>query len=121
MLFGEPNRAVEGDPALEPAVGEVLAAAASLPDALVGLIPVVADPVDHPGHRLPAGMRGRESEGVGSENRIHRLTVDVQLKLVSGAVAEPHRPRTSPSFQVVEGLLFQVGAAVDAVHDLDGA
>src|SRR2546430_15307099 len=42
---GQPDRPVQGDPALEPAIGEVLAAA-GFPDALVRLVPVLAHPVE---------------------------------------------------------------------------
>ena len=38
VLLGELDRPVERYPALEPAVGEVLLAAAGLPDSLVGLV-----------------------------------------------------------------------------------
>ena len=38
VLLRHLDRPVQGDPALEPAVGEVLLAAAGLPDSLVGLV-----------------------------------------------------------------------------------
>ena len=60
MLLGDPDRPVQRDPALEPAVGEVLAAATRLPDALVGLIPVVAEPIGDLRQGLPALMGDRQ-------------------------------------------------------------
>ena len=50
-LPGHADRALDRDPAHQPRVDEVLAAAAHLPDALVGPVPVVADPVDEPTQR----------------------------------------------------------------------
>jgi hypothetical protein len=50
------DRAVEGDPGHEPTVGEVLLAAARFPNALVGPVPVGAQPIDHGSNLLPALM-----------------------------------------------------------------
>src|SRR5262249_39586477 len=119
--LGQPDRAVERDPALEAAIGEVLAAAAGLPDSLVGPIPVVADPVDDPGQRPPAPVLDLQPAPRAVQQRVHRLTVDVELQLVGGAVADPDRPRAPPALEVVEVVLGQVGGAVHPVHDLQRA
>src|SRR5215471_2064065 len=55
--LGEPDGAVERDPGLVAGVGEVPLATAGLPDALVRLVPVVAQPVDDPRRRQPALVR----------------------------------------------------------------
>ena len=47
-LTCDPYSALERYPAHQPRVGEVLAPAAGLPDALVGLIPVLGQPLDDP-------------------------------------------------------------------------
>src|SRR5262249_7186672 len=116
--FGEPDRAVEGDPALHPAVGEVLATAAGFPDALIGLVPVVAQPVDHVRGSSPALIGGLQATGVDLGDRVQRLAVDVELELVGGPIPDSHRPGAAPAFEVVERLLGQVGAPVNPVHDL---
>ena len=89
---GQLDRAVQRDPALEPAVGEVLGAAASLPDTRVGLVPVAGDPVDDLGEGEPAGVRDGQAVVVGGQDRVHGLAVDVELQLTLGAVADAHRP-----------------------------
>src|SRR5260370_37651487 len=62
---GHPDRAVERYPGLEPAVGKVPPAAAALPDALVGLVPVLAQPVDDAGGLQPAPVGGLDALGGG--------------------------------------------------------
>ena len=89
--LGEPDRAVEGDPALHPAVGEVLAAAAGFPDAFVGLVPVIAEPVDHVRDGGPALVGRLQAARVDLGDGVERLAVDVELQLVGGAVADPDR------------------------------
>ena len=117
-----PDGAVERHPGLQPAVDEVLAAAAGLPDALVWLVPVLAQPVDEAGDASSQfWWRDLHAVVVGEGHRVHRLAVDVELQLVGGAVADPHRLRAAPPLEVIEDLLGQVGGAVDPVHDLERA
>ena len=70
MPLGQPNRPVKRDPALEPAVGEVLTAAAGFPDALIWLVPVVAEPVDDARQGHPAGVRGLKAEVVAGHEGV---------------------------------------------------
>src|SRR5215813_4278993 len=86
------DRPIQGDPALEPAVGKVLATAAGLPHALVGLVPVIGHPIYDLGHRQPATVRDGHAGLVTLVDRVHRLTVDVELQLVGSAVADAHWP-----------------------------
>ena len=113
-----PDRAVERDPGLYPSVQEVLATAPRLPDPLVGLIPVLAQPVDEARDLEPALMGELHAVRAGEVERVHRLAVDVELELVRGPVADPHRLRTSPALQVREDLLRQIARPVHPVHDL---
>jgi hypothetical protein len=103
---GHPSGPVERDPGLEPSVSEVPAAPARFPDAFVRLVPVVAQPVDHAGDVEPAPVGGLHALGVGEVQGVKCLAVDVELELVRGAVADAHRPRTAPAFEMVEGLLW---------------
>src|SRR5207244_2765404 len=50
---------------------------------------------------------------------VDQLAVDVELELCRRPVADPHRRRARVALEVVEGLLGQLLAAVDAVHDLE--
>ena len=95
-----------------------LPAAAGLPDALVGLVPVVAQPVGELGELDPAGMADPQPTPVGQPDRVQQLTVDVELELIGGAVADADRLGAGVALPVVQGLLVQVGGAVDPVHDL---
>ena len=95
--------------------------AARLPDALVGLIPVVAQPLDDLVHLHPGVVGDRLAVLVVEVDGVDQLAVDVELKLRGGAVSDPHRGRALVALEVVEHLLGEVGAAVDAVHDLERA
>lgn len=117
--LGQAQPLVEGDPAHHAAVCEVLAAAAGLPDALVRPVPVVGEPVQRPGQRLPSPVRGllRDLQALG--HRGEGLAVDVQLELVDGAVADADGGGAAIALEVFECLLRQVGIAVDPVHRLE--
>ena len=52
---------------------------------------------------------------------VDQLAVDVELKLVRGAVPDPDGRGSLVALQVLEHLLLELGAAVDPVHDLERA
>ena len=83
----------------------MLAAAARLPDPLVGLVPVLADPVHDPYDRDPGVVVERRSVLVVEVERVDELAVDVELELLGRAVADPHRRRAAVALEVVEDLL----------------
>jgi hypothetical protein len=121
MLAGQAHHAVKGHPGHESAVGEVLAATAGLPDALVGLVPVLAQPVRNVTELGPAGVADPDRVPVGQVDGVQHLAIDVKLELVGGAVADPYWPGALVAIQMIEGLLDEVGGAVDPVHDLQGS
>ena len=47
------------------------------------------------------------------------LAVDIELKLLGGRVADPHRTRALISGEPVELDLFELALAFGAVHDLE--
>jgi hypothetical protein len=116
---GQADAAVEGHPAHEAAVGEVLLAAAGLRDALVRAVPVVAEPVEHGGDLLPAVVPDVQSVLVGEEDAVHGFAVDVELQLVRGSVADADWLRAAVAPPVGELVLDQVAEAVDPLHDLE--
>src|SRR4029453_4726084 len=96
------NRAIDRYPRHQPTVGEVLAASAGLPDALLRPVPVLAEPVDHICDPGPEFVPHLQAVSVGEINGVHRLTVDVELKLISSAVADPYRAGPAVALEVVE-------------------
>jgi hypothetical protein len=52
---------------------------------------------------------------------IEQLTVDVELALPIGAIADPHRAPAAIAVEMLQDLLGQPLAAVDPVHDLQRA
>ena len=115
----DPDGTVQRDPLLHAAVGE------DLRPPRVSQIPssgwsqcshsqsIIRDDV------VPAPVADAQPGAVGEEDRVHRLAVDVELELIRGAVPDPHRARAPIALEVVEGLLVEVAAAVDAVHQLE--
>src|ERR1700733_2906372 len=99
-------------------MGEALAPAACLPDPLVGLVPVLTQPVGGRGDRAPDVVGHVPDVLVESVDRIDDLAVDVELELVGGVVADADRPGSSVAVEVVEGLFGDVRPAVDAVEHL---
>ena len=61
----------------------MLAPAALLPDALVGLVPVLADPVDDAGEVDPRVVVDRRAVAVVEVDGVDQLAVDVELELVA--------------------------------------
>src|SRR5581483_10009207 len=98
--LGEPDRAIEGHPAVQLRVDEVPRLVADLPDALVGAAPrphrEVGDLAEELGvvdAQLPAGP-AEQVPGV------EQLAERVELQLPRRAVADPHRGRAAVAGQV---------------------
>ena len=96
------------------------APAAHLPDALVGLRPVVAHPVGEAAQVLPEVVADRGAVLVVEVDGVHQLAVDVELELLHRAVADAHRARALVAGEVLEHRLLAHGLAADVVHDLQG-
>ena len=50
--------------------------------------------------------------------RIEELPVDVELALIPGTIADPHRSAGTPSSQVIERAFAQIALATDSEHNL---
>lgn len=89
-------------------------AIAHLPNASVGKLPVLADPVKTSADLYPNVVGGRADVLVGQIKRIHELAVDVCLVLRNGFIADTHRAGPSIAFPVIQCLLakFVVAAIV---------
>src|SRR5205823_10289639 len=86
---GHPDGAVERHPRHELAVHELPAAAACLPDALVRIVPVFAEPVHDADDGVPSVAGDTplpDRSGVERMDGVHRLAVDVELQLAGRAV-----------------------------------
>ena len=116
--LGQARAAVQRHPAHELGRGEVLLLAAHLPDAAVRPAPVRHRRLDLLDEDRPHAL-GQVVAGLGVEvHRVEHRAPDVVLVLVVRAVADPHRAGVLVARQVIERRLRQLGAAVDAVHDL---
>src|SRR6202048_1931501 len=100
-------------------MNEVLAAAAHLPKTFVRLPPSRCQIIQYDGpHRL-AAFQWRHTRFQRLKHRVGDLAEDVELQLLGGAVADPHRCRVLVSGQPRDGQLRPPSLATDAVHELD--
>src|SRR5881409_3479559 len=120
-LLRQAHGAVERRPAEHARVEELLAPAAHLPDALVLVAPVGADPVDEAAHVGPQVVGDRGTVLVVEVDRVHQLAVDVELEVGGGRVADAHGRGAQVALEVRQRLLGEPVATVDPVHDLEGA
>ena len=109
---------VERHPAHQAPGQEGPALAAYFPDALVGLLPVVADPVEGAGHTPPGVDAGWNAVLHGEVGSVDEFAVDVELQLARRGVADADGTRATVAVQVVEFLLGCVAAAIERVEDL---
>ena len=119
QVWCELHRAVERGPAEHLGREVVARLAAHLPHPGVGLVPAACGRVGEVRHE-PLDLRVQLAEPLAVEpQRVQELAVDVELRLVPGAVAHPHGRRVAPAAQVGEGALREVVLAGDPVHDLE--
>src|SRR5438132_14339884 len=76
-LACDPHGAPERHPAHQPRVGEVLAPATGLPDALVWLVPVLREPLDDPSEIEPGVVVDRCAVLVVEVDGVDQRAVDV--------------------------------------------
>ena len=97
----------------------MLGLAAHLPDAAVGLAPVRERRLDLGAEHRPDALGQRVARPRVQVQRVQHRAPDVVLGLRVGGVADADGPRVLVAREVVERPLGQLGAAVDAVHDLE--
>ena len=119
--LGQPQGPIHGHPAHQLGIDEMLAPAAHFPNALVLLLPMLHHPVGQAAQMLPEVKGNGRAVLVVDIDRIQQLAVNVQLQLVIGPVANPHRAGAFVAIQMPQGFLGQLMAAVNAVHNLQGA
>ena len=109
---------VESHPAHHAGVDKMLVSAAHLPDSLICALPVFTEPVELLTHVNPAGVRHIFIVIVDGE-RIHHLSIDIQLLLGIGPVADTHGLRLPVAFQVIKSVLRHIVSTMDGVHGLE--
>src|ERR671913_762812 len=89
-LAGDPARPLQGHPAEELGGDELTPAPSDLPDTLVGLPPVLAQPVQYLPEVLPEIVVEGSTVLVVEISCVEHGPVEVELALFVGAVAEPY-------------------------------
>src|SRR5262245_9906923 len=93
-------------------------ASAHFPDTLVGLLPILTQPIETAPNAYPAVIAEGHNIFVVQVEGIEELPENIQLELAIGTVADSHGPGATIAVQVIEGLLREIVPAVDAVNDL---
>ena len=94
-------------------------ALAALPDARVGLAPLLGGAIGKPAEKA-GGERVELAEVVADRpGAVEHVAEHVELLLAPRGVADTHRPRPEVPVEMVEAMLGQVALALDAEDDLD--
>ena len=114
---GQARGAVERDPAHRLRLRVMPGGGANLPDAGIGLAPVLADEVGD-AREVAAGARAQRVALAGIDERaVEQLTVCVELDLTGGAVADPYRARATIAIER-QCALGRVRTAVETIEHL---
>ena len=96
----------------------MLAATAHFPNAIVWLPPMIDDKVYYPAKIRPVlGVHLVHNLTV-KMGRVHNFSIDVQLELGVGSVANPHRSGPTVALQLGYLYLCQPSFSSKSVHDL---
>ena len=97
--FRASDGAIEGEPGHDLRMGEMLAAAAHLPQAFVGLVPDLRKMHQEFALHRPAGFVCAEAASPRLVQRVHDLAENIELELGVRRVADAHRLRILVSRQ----------------------
>ena len=117
-LLDVAHGAVERDPRHHLRVREVTLGPAYLPDARVRSSPARLEPLDQLELQRPDLVVRNAAADAGLVERVPELSVDVELELLRGGVADAHRRRALVAGEPVELELLEPALARDPVHDL---
>ena len=113
------DRTIEGDPCHDLGIGEVLAAAARFPYAIVRLGPDALEVGQKRLLQLPAGFARGKPLASRLVERIHHFAEGIELELAVRSVADAHRRGALVARQPWHHHFGQPPLAGDPVHDLD--
>src|SRR5205807_4920095 len=90
-LLDRADCAVECNPRHDLGMRELSPSPAHFPKPLVGLMPDLLEMLDQLSLEIPGGVARSQSHSTRLVKRIEQLAIDVELQLVGGSVADPHR------------------------------
>ncbi len=117
-LLDAPAGTVDRHPGHDLGMGEVTTAPAYLPDAVVGVLPGPFQEIQNLQQHGPPSLALRQPQLPAGIQAGQHLTVDVQLELPRGGVADVDRSRALVAGQPVQLVFGQPPRPVDVVHDL---
>src|SRR6266571_2757779 len=119
QCVGKFDGTVECHPAHELRVEEIPRASTYLPDALVRLLPTCCRRIGNLDQEGACDLIELTELVAEEASRAEELTVDIELALIPGPVADAHRSAGTPSSQVAECALAEVVLAANSEHDLE--
>ena len=94
---------------------------AYLPDPLVGFLPLDRSGVSHLNQKVACGLVELPKLVAKEANRAEEFSINVELALLPGAVADAYRLAGPPSSQVAERALAEIMLTADSEHDLQSS
>src|SRR6266496_3548249 len=99
-LIRQAEATIECDPAHDPGIEKLMLTTACLPDSIILTPPMIADPIQQTCQIHPQVMGDGFAVFVIEIDRIHQLTINIELELVGGAVANTHGCRLLVALQM---------------------
>ena len=96
----------------------MLAVAAPLPDAVIGLVPDFRQMLQYGAFQIPRSVIELQLGHPRLMKRVHQFAIDVELQLGMRGIADPNRLCTLIAGQPARLPFQQAALAHDAVHDL---
>ncbi len=91
---------------------------ANLPNPLVGLLPSRLDEVDQHPLQIPSGGLRVQAGPAKLKHGVQKFAINVELKLLAGRIADPHRPAPFVAGQPIEREFRQTPLPLHSVSDL---
>src|SRR5579863_9450472 len=95
------------------------ARSAHLPDTLVGVAPMLLDEIHQDESDIPGIVGGIETIAAGDVEDVEDLTVDVELELIVGGVADAHGRAVLVAGQPGQLEFRKAALTGESVHGLD--
>src|SRR4029453_6835533 len=112
MAIREPDGPIEGDPTHQPAICEILPTSSGLPDALLGLVPVVGEPPENVAHLSPTAVTDLESVRGTEVEAVNCLPIDGELELIRGPISDSHRTGSAVALPMFQDFFAQIAGTV---------
>lgn len=118
VRLGNLDGAVEGHPGHDLRIGEMLALAAHLPYAFIGLHPDFFEKGQNGSRQFASAVMRRKPALAGLQQGVGHLAIDIELHLFGSGIADAYGCRALVATQPGNLPFQQIALTGDAIHDL---